>query len=76
MVQPTMVRIAISQAAYAAIAVYTAPRRERRPAGEGAQRPVLCMVASGRCRSPGARMRGSRESYSDVILRLAAAPGS
>jgi hypothetical protein len=70
-----MVRIAISQAAYAAIAYILPPGAnvgplERVPNGQ------YCVWLPRAVVDRLARMRGSRESYSDVILRLAAAPGS
>jgi hypothetical protein len=67
----TVVRIAISQDAYAAIAAILPPGAkvgllERAPNGQ--YRVWLPRAVVDRL----ARMRGPRESYSDVILRLAA----
>jgi hypothetical protein len=70
--EPTPIRIAISAEAYAAIASILSPGANIGPleiAPNGQYRVWLPRAVVDRL----ARLRGARESYSDVILRLAAA---
>jgi hypothetical protein len=66
-----VIRIAISAEAYAAIASVLAPGTKVRPL-EHAPNGQYCVWLPRAVVDRLARMRGPRESYSDVILRLAA----